>query len=115
MRIAGRLAMQRPLSEGRRAEREPVNVQTTMRALGYHGVDVVVRNISPLGFKADVAGDFPAGSYVRLRLPGLGAVHARVVWSSEGSIGGEFCNPVDPRRLCRIIGMSRDAGAAAQA
>jgi len=107
MRIAGRLALQRPLSTDRRVEREPVNVATTMRALGYHGVDVIVRNISPLGFKADVSGDFPPGCYVRLRLPGLGAVHARVVWARDGSVGGEFCNPVEPSRLGRIVGMAR--------
>lgn len=107
MRIAGRLALQRPLPEDRRAVRGEVTVNTTMRALGYHGIDVIVRNISTHGFMAEAGDAFPVDAYVRLRLPGLGAVHARVVWSEEGKIGAEFCNPVEPGRLSRIMGMSR--------
>lgn len=108
MRIAGRLALQRPLTEeDRRAVRGEVSVTTTMRALGYHGIDVVVRNISTLGFMAESPDAFPVGAYVRLRLPGLGAVHARVVWAEAGRIGAEFCNPVEQGRLCRIMGMSQ--------
>lgn len=77
-----------------------------MRALGYHGIDVVVRTISPQGFSADANGDFPPGSYVRLRLPGLGAVHARIVWSEGRQVGGEFLNAVEPNRFGRIIGLT---------
>lgn len=107
MRIAGRLALQRPMKEDRRAVRGEVSVTTTMRALGYHGIDVVVRNISTLGFMAETPDCFPVGAYVRLRLPGLGAVHARVVWCESGQLGAEFVNPVEPGRLSRIMGMSQ--------
>jgi hypothetical protein len=107
MRIAARMALERPLPCERREPRENVAVQATMRALGYHGIDVVIRTISPDGFMAEADGDFPPGSFVRLRLPGLGAVHARVVWADGRQLGGEFLNAVQPSRLGRILGMSR--------
>jgi hypothetical protein len=106
MRIAARLALQRPLPDDRRTPRETVAMPTTMRALGYHGIDVIVRTISPQGFSADANGDFPPGSYVRLRLPGIGAVHARIIWNEGRQIGGEFLNVVEPSRLGRIVGLS---------
>ncbi len=106
MRIAARLALERPFSDDRRVAREPVTVRATMRALGYHGIDVVVRTISPQGFSAETNGDFPPGSYVRLRLPGLGAVHAKIVWTRDSQVGGEFLNMVEPNRLGRIIGLT---------
>lgn len=106
MRIAARMALERPLPCDRRAPREAVNVQTTMRALGYHGIDVVIRTISSNGFMAEAEGEFPPGSFVRLRLPGLGAVHARVVWADGRQLGGEFLNAVQPARLGRILGVA---------
>lgn len=105
MRIAARMAVETDSGGNRRSVREPVEVETTMRALGYHGVDVVVRNISAHGFMAETVNDFAVGCYVRLKLPGVGTMLARIAWAEDGRIGGEFLNAVSPVRLRFILGI----------
>lgn len=106
MRIAARLAVQhQPDSDRRSAERLPVCASATMRALGYHGIDVVVRDISCDGFMAETTNEFAPGSLVRLRIPGLGAIHAKILWSKPGHVGGSFFNTVEDGRLRRIVGI----------
>lgn len=107
MRIAARLAVQRTAGDARESERSKVVVETTMRALGYHGIDVIVRNISANGFMVETDGHFPPDTHIRLRLPGLGAVLGRVVWTESGQVGGAFLNPLEEGRLKRIVGFSR--------
>lgn len=111
MRIAARMAVE---NEGgnRRAIRSSVQVSTTMRALGYHGFDVVIRNLSEHGFMAETANEFEEGSFVRLRLPCVGTVLARIAWSKGGQVGGEFLNTVSPIRLRLVMGMGSAATAA---
>jgi hypothetical protein len=96
MRIAGRLALQStpPLSE------------LALPVTGYHGCDVVVRQISVDGFEADLVGSFPQGSLVRLRLPGAGMMLARVAESRSGSVSAAFVNPVHPMRLGKTLGLA---------
>lgn len=107
MHVAARMALQSEPQGQRQADRMPVAMPVSMRALGYHGSNVVVRNISELGFMADVSCDFPEGSYVRLRLPALGTMLARIAWFDGKAVGGEFINPVPSTRLSQILGMSR--------
>jgi hypothetical protein len=90
MRIAGRLALHSaPLCAG----------------LGYHGCDVVVREISSCGFEADLTTPIPKGSLVRLRLPGSGVMLARVANSNAGHLSADFLNPVSASRLRMTVGM----------
>lgn len=56
---------------------------------------------------AHTDGDFPAGSHVRLRVPGLGILFARIAWAERGRVGGQFVTPVNPTRLGRALGFSR--------
>lgn len=100
MRIAARMALQEPA--GRPA----------MRALGYDGVDVVVGSISEHGFMAETDASFPPQAFVRLKLPGVGSVYARIVSAKPGRVAGEFVTPLAPARLQRTIGL-RPALAAA--
>jgi len=44
------------------------------------------------------------GARVWLTLPGSRAVNARVVWCSNGRIGAEFAEPVDPLEYYQAIG-----------
>ena len=108
MRIAARLALQgapeEKHNEQRQAERTPTAMHTLMRAIGYHGVDVIVSEISALGFTAEVKERFPPQSFVRLKLPGVGSVYAEVVWSKGGRLGGKFVTPMAPARLQRTLG-----------
>lgn len=112
MRIAARMAVENGPGGERRASRAQVQVSTTMRALGYHGFDVVIRNISEHGFMADTANEFAEGSYVRLKLPCVGTVLARIAWAKGGQVGGEFLNTVNPVRLRLVMGMGMGAAAA---
>lgn len=106
MHIAARMAVTASAADQRRAERTAATVATTMRSLGYNGVDVVVRNISEFGFMAETREAFPAGSYVRLKLPCVGTVLARIAWVRDGAVGGEFLNAVSPVRLRMVPGVS---------
>jgi PilZ domain len=108
MQIAARLAIQGPLADQRRALRVPVSMSTDVRLTGYHGFDVVVRDISPLGFKVESSVGVKAKTLIGLRLPGLGMVLARVAWNRKGHIGGEFLNPIPPARLHSLIGYPRE-------
>lgn len=90
MRIAGRLALQSAVP---------------LAGLGYHGCDVLVRQISETGFVADVKTNIAAGSLVRLKLPGSGVMIARVASSDAGQLSAEFLNPVNQTRLRKTVGM----------
>lgn len=110
MHIAARLAIDycpevKPAKGSRRkAQREDTAIPTKMRTLGYHGSDVVVRNISEQGFMAEAREDFVPGSHVRLRLPVAGVMLARVIWTKKGEVGCEFFNPLTEARLRMILG-----------
>lgn len=90
MRIAGRLALQSALP---------------LLGVGYHGCDVVVSQISETGFEAESKTPIPAGSLVRLRLPGSGVMLARVASSQAGHVSAEFLNPVSQTRLNKTLGI----------
>ena len=103
MHIAARVAVETPAPDQRRAPREPVEVSATIRSSGYQGHDVVIRNISTLGFMADAQGDFDAGSSIIVRLPSLGTVSAKIIWVRDGQIGGEFVTEIDLQRLRAVL------------
>jgi hypothetical protein len=112
MHIAAKMAVDIPASNRRRAEREDIEVSTTLRASGHHGLDVVIRNISTLGFMADAANeDFMSGDHVRVRLPSIGTVTARIAWSRDGQIGAEFENEIDLQRLRAVLAVTGAAPA----
>lgn len=110
MHIAARLAIdycpevQPAKASRRKAKREETVIATKMRTLGYHGSDVVVRNISEQGFMAEAREDFVPGSHVRLRLPAAGVMLARVIWMKRGEVGCEFFNPLPEARLRLVLG-----------
>ncbi len=107
MQIAARLAIQGPAAEQRRALRVPVAVSGEVQLPGYHGFDVVVRDISEMGFKAEAQLGVKTKTLIGLRLPGLGMVLGRVAWCRKGHIGGEFLNPIPPSRLRLVVGYPR--------
>lgn len=107
MQIAARLAIQGPATDQRRAVRFPVSMETDMRQIGYHGFDVVVRDISALGFKVETPIRIKVKTLVGLRLPGIGMVLGRVAWCRKGCVGGEFVNPIPEQRLRQVVGYPR--------
>jgi hypothetical protein len=82
-------------AEQRRAPRDEVALPTRMFTQDHKGADVLLVNISPLGFMAREYGETPKGAIVRLALPRLGQVAAKVVWSLGGRVGAEFIKPID--------------------
>lgn len=103
MKLAGRLA----LESGRDQKDSPA--PTSGRVCGYHGIDVLVNMLSADGFTAEMRGLIPTGAQVRLKLPGLGAAHARVLSSEDGHLHARFANPIGTGRLARVPGFSRAA------
>jgi hypothetical protein len=82
-------------AEQRRAPRDEVALPTRMFSQDNRGGDVLLVNISPFGFMAREYGETPKGTMVRLVLPRLGQVTAKVVWSLGGRVGAEFLKPID--------------------
>lgn len=107
MHIAARMAVQSAGPDRRRKERFVGEAPAPIIIQGYHGGDVVIVDLSELGFKARSNTHIPAKSMVRLKVPGLGVVLARIVWSRQGSMGGEFLNPVGEGRLRLVPGFGR--------
>ncbi len=70
----------------------------------FHGRNIVVRELTEQGFCADCRDDFPVGALVRIRLPGAGAVLARITAAAHGSLEADFVNPVGPARLGMALG-----------
>ncbi len=105
MRVAAKLAVHDPAPDRRRTTRAATDAKGTLVTSGYYGAPVMVRDISLDGFRAEIGGHIPPQSIVRLFLPGIGMVIARIKWSKGGEVGGAFVNPVSPQRLMLIPGM----------
>ena len=79
--------------EHRRAERVEVSFRSVLRH-GAKSVRVHVVDISPLGLCARWERCDSAG-LVKISLPFIGPVAARIVWVLGGRIGAEFIEPID--------------------
>jgi hypothetical protein len=90
----------------------PCSPESASQNFGYHGCDIVVRELSPLGFEADSRHDLTSGTLVRLRLPGAGAMLARVDRCEGSKLLASFLNPVSHARLGMTVGMARATQAA---
>lgn len=81
--------------ERRRADREPVALEATMRELGAKGVEATVINVSERGFMAIADGAFEVGARVWLIFPGgRNRANAVVKWIAGDRLGAEFAEPV---------------------
>ena len=90
--------LQKPVedpAELRRAPRDEFALPTRMIDAQNRAADVLLVNISPLGFMVREYGSTEKGAIVKLQLPRLGDVPAKIVWSLGGRIGAEFLSPID--------------------
>jgi hypothetical protein len=110
--LSGELSTHRdfpaPASNGRRSERVPVELGAGLRQRGAAGVSVQIMDLSTDGFKAATHLDLYPGSDVWLRLPGLEASHARVMWCQGYHVGCAFVRPLHPAVLDMIIAKAKD-------
>jgi hypothetical protein len=91
----------------RRAPRDEVALPTRMLDAERRAADVLLVNISPLGFMVREYGATPKGAVVRLVLPRLGELEATIVWSLGGRIGAEFTKPIDPYAYAAMLNAAR--------
>lgn len=94
MGLAAKLTFM-PEYQERQAERVPVNIDAQLRELGANWADVHVHDISTHGAMVEADDLYPTGSYVWLKLPGVGAVNARLLWRDCFRYGCEFVTPLD--------------------
>ena len=92
-----------PISDGRKAERRIVNLAAALREDGAKNSRIVLRDISTLGFKAEVEEPVDEGGEVWLKLAGLEAKRSRVVWARGQEIGCQFEWPLHVRELELIV------------
>ena len=94
-------------AEQRRAPRDEVALPTRMFTIDHKASDVLLVNISRLGFMVREYGQTPKDTIVRLALPRLGQVTARVVWSLGGRVGAEFIKPIDEYAYAAMLNAAR--------
>jgi len=94
-------------AELRRAPRDEVALPTRMFTQDNRASDVLLVNISTHGFMVREYGQTPKDSIVRLALPRLGQVSARVVWSLGGRVGAEFIRPIDDYAYMAMLNAAR--------
>lgn len=87
------------VTERRRSERVPVDLDAQVRELGASGVEARVLDMSDHGFMAQSDGRFEVGSRVWLMLPGRERANAVIKWTAGDKLGAEFSEPVSVEDL----------------
>jgi len=93
--------------KGRRSERVPLTLGAGLRQRGASGVTVQIMDLSTDGFRVATHLELMVGIDVWLRLPGLEASHARVVWAEGQYVGCAFIRPLHPAVLEMIVSNTR--------
>ena len=109
--LSGELSTHRefaaPTRKGRRSERVPIELGAGLRQRGASGVTVQIMDLSTDGFKAATHLELGPGTDVWLRLPGLEASHATVMWSQGHYVGCAFVRPLHPAVLNMIVAKAK--------
>ena len=99
----------RPAPEltSRKSERVSLEMGAGLRQRGGTGISVQIIDLSTEGFRAQTHLVLDKGADVWLRLPGLEARHAMVMWAKGSFIGCAFEQPLHPAVLDMIVSRSR--------
>ena len=100
-------APDRSAPSGRRSERVHVEMGAALRQRGASGVSVQIMDLSIDGFRAATHLDLFEGADVWLRLGGLEACHAKVVWTSGHFVGCRFSRPLHPAVLDMVVAKAK--------
>jgi hypothetical protein len=92
---------------GRRSERVAVEMDATLRRRSASGVSVDILDLSTSGFRVASHLGLVKGDDVWLRLPGLEASHAQVVWTSGYMMGCRFVRPLHPAVLEMVVAKAK--------
>lgn len=85
--------------EQRQSRRRAVNFAATLESEGVSSHAVSVLDISERGFRICTSAEVEHDSTMLIKLPGLEAVRAKVVWVKEGQIGCAFEEELHPASL----------------
>lgn len=102
MRIKGQVA-QLPPSEMRKVPRRAVNLAAVLREQGATTIEVDVLDLSTHGCRIAGAGALEPQTHVWLKLPGMEALFARIVWVEDGCAGCEFNSPIHRGAISLVI------------
>lgn len=83
-----------PGAEQRKMPRRIVNFAALVRDSGAASRDVQISDLSPGGCRI-TACQLEEGAEILLKISGLNAIRARVVWISDTEAGCEFCTVLD--------------------
>jgi len=74
-----------------------------MRPSGSSGYSVIVRNLSLSGVACEALTGMAAGTQVRLTMPGLMAIQAKVIWNDCNIVGCEFSTMLNSAALQNML------------
>ena len=94
-------------SRKRRSERVACDLGAGLRQRGATGISVQIVDLSADGFRAATHLQLEKGTDVWLRLPGLEASHARVMWTERHFIGCAFTRALHPAVVDMIVRKGR--------
>ena len=101
MRLAARIAL--PRVERRGTLRFSASIDGAVRGGDDLQLSAAVVNISSHGCRIEVQGKLPEAALVKLKLGSAGFFDARVMWSTVGSAGLEFLQPLHPDLVHHLI------------
>jgi hypothetical protein len=104
--LSGELTTEaRPSPEltSRKSQRVNLEIGAGLRQRGGTGVGIQIMDLSTDGFRASTHLQLEKGTDVWLRLPGLEAYQARVMWAKGNFIGCAFERPLHPAVLEMIV------------
>jgi len=74
-----------------------------------------IRNLSPGGLLAEIAGNIPIGTAIEIEVRGIGWVAGKIVWSICGRVGVAFDQQIDPILARKPVGQGTQTPGYAQA
>lgn len=86
-------------AEQRQSRRRAVNFAAMLESEGVSSQPVSVLDISEQGFRIVTQAEVSPGSSMLIKLPGLEAVRATIVWARDGQIGCSFDEALHPVSL----------------
>ena len=94
-------------AEQRQTRRRAVNFAAILESEGISSHPANVLDISEEGFRIVTATEVGQGSSMLIKLPGLEAVRATVMWAKDGQIGCSFDDALHPASIQTLTVDSR--------
>lgn len=98
------VALIRPGEENRQTRRRVVNFAAVLEAASEPLQSVQIKDLSERGCRASVEGTIEENSFLMVKLPGMEAIRARVVWSSGTEIGCLFEEQLHTAAIDHVLG-----------